>query len=62
MIMKSQLFCPEMFVDMRYKPINNKKLRWRHEVHNSNLCKILKICVCIIQLEDPSTKASSVQF
>jgi hypothetical protein len=30
--MKSQLFCPEIFLDMRYKSTKNKELRLRHVI------------------------------
>jgi hypothetical protein len=38
--MKSQLFCPEINVDMRYKSIKNRELQCRHAIYNRGVCKI----------------------
>ena len=35
--MKSQLFCPDILIEMRYKSINNKELRFRHNVNSDKI-------------------------
>ena len=37
MIMKSQLFFSEIFVDVLYKSIKSKEFRCRHEIHNRRM-------------------------
>ncbi len=38
------------------------KIRWRHATYNSSPCKILKICLCIMQLDASSTLTRSAHF